>query len=37
MPGKYDKYVTYPPHLQMQMKADKSVIFDGVWISCTGY
>ena len=33
MPGKYDKYVAYPPHLQMQMKADKSVIFDGLWVS----
>lgn len=33
MPGKYDKYVAHPPHLRMQMKADKSTIFDGLWVA----
>jgi hypothetical protein len=29
---KYDKYVFNPPHIQMRMKADKSVIFDGLMV-----
>lgn len=33
MAGKYDKYISHPPHMQMQMRADKSVIFDGLWVS----
>ncbi|MDD5338260.1 MAG: hypothetical protein PHG35_02460 [Dehalococcoidales bacterium] len=33
MSGKYDKYVSNPPHLRMQMKSDKSTIFDGLWVS----
>jgi hypothetical protein len=28
----YDKYVFNPPHIQMRMKADKSVIFDGLMV-----
>ena len=32
MAGKYDKYVSHPPHIQMRMKADRSVIFDGLWL-----
>ena len=31
MAGKYDKYIHNPPHRRMTMKADKSVIFDGLW------
>jgi hypothetical protein len=27
--SKYDKYVIYPPHIRMQLKSDKSVVFDG--------
>ena len=30
--NKYDKYVSHPPHIQMRMKADKSVIFDGLMV-----
>jgi hypothetical protein len=30
---KYDKYISHPPHRKMTMKADKSVIFDGLWVS----
>ena len=33
MAAKYDKYISHPPHMRMSMKADKSVIFDGLWIS----
>ena len=33
MTAKYDKYISHPPHLKMQMKADKSTIFDGMWVS----
>ena len=32
MAEKYDKYIINPPHLQMRMKADKSVIFDGLMV-----
>ena len=32
MAGKYDKYIAHPPHVQMRLKADKSVIFDGLWV-----
>ena len=32
MAGKYDKYVSHPPHIQMRMKADKSVIFNGLFV-----
>ena len=31
MSGKYDSYIHQPPHRRMTMKADKSVIFDGLW------
>ena len=31
MAGKYDNYIHQPPHRRMTMKADKSVIFDGLW------
>ena len=31
MAGKYDSYIHQPPHRRMTMKADKSVIFDGLW------
>ena len=27
---KYDKYVIRPPHIQMRLKSDNSVIFDGL-------
>ena len=32
MAGKYDEYIHHPPHIQMRMKEDKSVIFDGLWV-----
>ena len=32
MAGKYDEYISHPPHRRMRMKADKSVIFDGLWV-----
>ena len=32
MAKKYDKYVFNPPHIQMRMKADQSVIFDGLMV-----
>ncbi len=28
--GKYDQYVIKPPHLILSLKADKSVVFDGL-------
>ena len=33
MVSKYDEYIFHPPHLQMRMKSDKSVIFDGLWVN----
>ncbi len=33
MKSKYDKYVFNPPHLNLRLKADKSVIFDGMWVN----
>ena len=32
MAGKYDKYIVNPPHLQMRLKADRSVVFDGLMV-----
>jgi hypothetical protein len=32
MEGKYDKYISNPPHVRMVMKEDKSVIFDGFFV-----
>ena len=32
MSGKYDDYISHPPHVRMSMKADKSVIFDGLFV-----
>lgn len=32
MARKYDKYVFHPPHIQIKMKEDKSVVFDGLMI-----
>ena len=32
MAKKYDKYVFTPPHIQLRMKADRSVIFDGLMV-----
>ncbi len=29
---KYDKYIFTPPHIQLRMKADQSVIFDGLMV-----
>jgi hypothetical protein len=33
MAGKYDKYIAHPPHRQLRLKADKSIIFDGMWVN----
>jgi hypothetical protein len=30
--GKYDQYIHHPPHLRLSLKADKSVVFDGLMI-----
>jgi hypothetical protein len=35
MSGKYDKYIFKPPHLRLSMKADKSVVFDGLFVTHT--
>ena len=32
MTGKYDKYVINPPHIQIRVKEDKRVVFDGLMI-----
>jgi len=32
MSGKYDQYIHNPPHLRLSLKADKSVVFDGLMI-----
>ena len=32
MTGKYDKYVINPPHLQIRVKEDNRVVFDGLMI-----
>jgi len=29
---KYDKYISHPPHVQMRLKADQSVIFNGLFV-----
>jgi hypothetical protein len=29
--GKYDQYVMHPPYMQMRIKADQSVIFNGIF------
>jgi hypothetical protein len=33
MAGKYDKYVFHPPHIQLMMKEDNSIVFDGLMIN----
>jgi hypothetical protein len=33
MVRKYDKYVSHPPYTQMTMKADNSVIFNGLFVT----
>jgi len=33
MAGKYDKYVFHPPHLQIKVREDNSVVFDGLMIN----
>jgi hypothetical protein len=32
MSSKYDQYIFTPPHMRLTMKADKSVVFDGLMI-----
>jgi len=33
MSGKYDQYIFKPPHQRMTMKADKTVVFDGLFVT----
>jgi hypothetical protein len=33
MISKYDQYIHQPPHLRLSMKADNSVVFDGLMIN----
>ena len=33
MNGKYDQYIHTPPHRRYSMKADKSVVFDGLMVN----
>jgi hypothetical protein len=33
MVRKYDKYVSHPPYTQMTMKADNSIIFNGLFVT----
>jgi hypothetical protein len=29
---KYEKYIAHPPHVQMRLKADQSIIFNGLFV-----
>jgi hypothetical protein len=33
MSSQYDQYIHNPPHMRLSMKADKSVVFDGLMIN----